>query len=84
MFLDGQNIGVSLRLHPPDIRRRSCLPAALRWLRVPALATDAMPDAARRLRTPSRPCSLCETSAGRAGISRMVYGEALADAGAPR
>ena len=55
---------------------------------------EAIRDAARRLRTrdlsgcvlvsTSRPCGMCETAAGRAGISRMVYGETLADAGAPR
>jgi tRNA(adenine34) deaminase len=139
-----------LRLHPPDIRRRSCLLAALPWAHLPALATDAplraamrraeafrdealragdqpfgavvlrgeiivgaapsrvvtatdptahaemeaIRDAARRLRAPdlsgctlvstSRPCSMCEAAAGRACISRMVYGEALADSGAPR
>jgi hypothetical protein len=27
---------------------------------------------------------MCETDAGRAGISRMVYGEMLAEAEAPR
>ena len=137
---------MSLRLHPPDIGRRSCLLAALPWLHLPALATDAplraamrraealrdealragdqpfgavvlrgeiivgaapsrvvtandptahaemeaIRDAARRLRTQdlsdcmlvstSRPCSMCETAAGRAAISRMVYGETLAEA----
>ena len=55
---------------------------------------EAIRDAARRLRTrdlsgcvlvsTSRPCSMCEAAAGSAGISRMVYGEALTDAGAPR
>lgn len=146
---DGQNAGVPLRLHPPDIRRRSCLLAALPWLSVPALAADAplreamrraealrdealrggdqpygaavlrgevivgaapsrvvtttdptahaemeaIRDAARRLRTrdlagcvlvsTSRPCRMCEAAAGWAGISRMVYGEALTDAGRP-
>jgi tRNA(Arg) A34 adenosine deaminase TadA len=55
---------------------------------------EAIRDAARRLDTrdlsgcvlvsTSRPCNMCETTAGRAGISRMVYGETLADAGAPR
>lgn len=135
-----------LRLHPPDIGRRSCLLAALPWLPLPALATDAhlraamrraealrdealragdqpfgavvllgetivgaapsrvvtatdptahaemeaMRDAARRLRTrdlsrcvlvsTTRPCSMCEAAAGWAGVSRMVYGKALADA----
>jgi hypothetical protein len=33
----------------------------------------------------SRPCSsMCEAAAGAARISRMVYGGALTDAGAPR
>jgi tRNA(Arg) A34 adenosine deaminase TadA len=55
---------------------------------------EAIRDAARRLRTrdlsgcvlvsTSRPCRMCEAAAGAAGISRMVYGEALTDAGAPR
>jgi tRNA(Arg) A34 adenosine deaminase TadA len=55
---------------------------------------EAIRDAARRLRTrdlsgcvlvsTSRPCRMCETAAMWAGISRMVFGEALTDAGAPR
>jgi len=55
---------------------------------------EAIRDAARRLRTrdlsgctlvsTSRPCRMCEAAAGWAGISRMVYGEGLTDAGAPR
>ena len=55
---------------------------------------EAIRDAAHRLRTrdlsgcvlvsTSRPCRMCEAAAGWAGISRMVYGEALTDAGAPR
>jgi tRNA(Arg) A34 adenosine deaminase TadA len=55
---------------------------------------EAIRDAARRLRTrdlsgcvlvsTSRPCRMCEAAAGWAGISRMVYGEALTDAGPPR
>jgi tRNA(Arg) A34 adenosine deaminase TadA len=55
---------------------------------------EAIRDAVRRLRTrdlsgsvlvsTSRPCRMCEAAAGWAGISRMVYGEALTDAGAPR
>jgi tRNA(Arg) A34 adenosine deaminase TadA len=55
---------------------------------------EAIRDAARQLRTrdlsgcvlvsTSRPCRMCEAAAGWAGISRMVYGEALTDAGAPR
>jgi len=146
----GQNAGMPLHLRPPGIRRRSCLLAALPWLPVPALATDAplreamrraealrdealragdqpfgavvlrgelivgaapsrvvtasdptahaemeaIRDAARRLRmrdlsgcvlvSTSRPCRMCEAAAGWAGISRMVYGEAMTDAGAPR
>ena len=31
----------------------------------------------------SRPCSLCEAAAARAGIRRMYFGPALTDAGAP-
>ena len=32
----------------------------------------------------SRPCRMCEAAAAWAGISRMVHGTALTDAGAPR
>jgi tRNA(adenine34) deaminase len=32
----------------------------------------------------SRPCSLCEAAAARAGVGRMVFGPGLTDAGAPR
>lgn len=32
----------------------------------------------------SRPCSICEAAAFRAGVSRMYFGPRLADAGAPR
>jgi tRNA(Arg) A34 adenosine deaminase TadA len=55
---------------------------------------EAIRDAARALRTrdlsgcvlvsTSRPCRMCEAAARWAGISRMVYGEAMTDAGAPR
>ena len=55
---------------------------------------EAIKDAQRRLgRTSlagsvlystSRPCALCETAAARAGVSRMVFGPALNDAGAPQ
>ena len=55
---------------------------------------EAIRDAQRRLgRTSlagavlystSRPCSLCEAAAARAGVSRMYFGPALTDAGAPR
>ena len=55
---------------------------------------EAIRDAARRLGTrdlsgcvlvsTSRACRMCEAAAGWAGISRMVYGAALDDAGAPR
>ena len=55
---------------------------------------EAIRDAARRLRTrdlsgailvsTSRPCRMCEAAAMWAGISRMVYGEALTDGGPPR
>ena len=55
---------------------------------------EAIRDAARRLSTrdlsscvlvsTSRPCRMCEAAAGWSGISRMVYGESLTDAGAPR
>jgi tRNA(Arg) A34 adenosine deaminase TadA len=55
---------------------------------------EAIRDAARHLRTrdlsgcvlvsTSRPCRMCESAAMWARISRMVYGEALTDAGPPR
>lgn len=55
---------------------------------------EAIRDAARRLGSrdlsgcvlvsTSRPCRMCEAAAGWAGISRMVHGAALTDAGAPR
>jgi len=55
---------------------------------------EAIRDAARRLLTrdlsgcvlvsTSRPCRMCEAAAGWAGIARMVYGQALTDAGPPR
>jgi tRNA(Arg) A34 adenosine deaminase TadA len=55
---------------------------------------EAIRDAARRLRSrdlsgcvlvsTSRACRMCEAAAAWAGISQMVYGEALSDAGAPR
>ena len=32
----------------------------------------------------SRPCSLCERAAFEAKVARMIHGEALTDAGAPR
>lgn len=32
----------------------------------------------------SRPCSLCERAAHEARVARMIHGEALTDAGAPR
>jgi len=31
----------------------------------------------------SRPCSLCEAAAAKAGVSRMYFGPALTDAGRP-
>lgn len=55
---------------------------------------EAIRDAARRLGTrdlsgcvlvsTSRPCRMCEAAAGWAGVSSMIYGAALTDAGAPR
>lgn len=55
---------------------------------------EAIRDAARRLRSrdlagcvlvsTSRPCRMCEAAAAWAGISRMVHGESLTDAGPPR
>ncbi|MHB8950560.1 MAG: deaminase [Rhodoferax sp.] len=35
------------------------------------------------LHSTSRPCSLCEAAAFRAGVSRMYFGSALQDAGPP-
>lgn len=55
---------------------------------------EALRDAARQLRSrdlagcilvsTSRPCRMCESAAAWAGISRMVFGETLTDAGPPR
>ena len=55
---------------------------------------EAIRDAQRRLGrqqlpgsvlySTSRPCRVCEAAAAAAKVSRMVYGEALADAGPPR
>lgn len=55
---------------------------------------EAIRDACRRLGTRSlagatlygtfRACPMCEAAAAWAGIARLVYGEALTDAGAPR
>ena len=55
---------------------------------------EAIRDAQRRLgrmKVPgsvlystSHPCRLCEATAAAAQVSRMVYGESLTDAGAPR
>jgi tRNA(adenine34) deaminase len=55
---------------------------------------EAIKDAQRRLGrsalsgsvlySTSRPCGLCEAAAASAGVSRMVFGAALTDAGAPR
>lgn len=55
---------------------------------------EAIRDAQRRLGkqdltgavlySTSRPCSLCEAAAGQAKVSRMYFGPALTDAGAPR
>ncbi len=54
---------------------------------------EAIRDAQRRLGreklqgailySTSRPCSLCESAAARAGVSRMFFGPSLTDAGAP-
>ena len=55
---------------------------------------EAIRDAQRRLKrqrldgsvlySTSRPCAMCEAAAAAAGVSRMVFGERLHDAGAPR
>ena len=55
---------------------------------------EAIRDAQRRLGrqqlpgsvlySTSRPCRVCEAAAAAAKVSRMVYGETLADAGPPR
>ena len=55
---------------------------------------EALRDSARRLHTSdlagcglpstSRPSRICEAAGGWAGISRMVYGASLIDAGAPQ
>jgi tRNA(Arg) A34 adenosine deaminase TadA len=55
---------------------------------------EAIRDAQRRLNSAelagcvlvstARPCRLCESAAAKARIARMVYGDALTDAGPPR
>ena len=55
---------------------------------------EAIRDAQRRLGraslagavlySTSRPCALCEAAAAQAGVRRMYFGPALADAGMPR
>jgi tRNA(Arg) A34 adenosine deaminase TadA len=55
---------------------------------------EAIADARRRagggsirgaiLYSSSRPCALCEEAAYAAGIGKMIHGEGLTDAGAPR
>ncbi len=55
---------------------------------------EAIRDAQRRLQrtrldgsvlySTSRPCSACEAAAAAAGVHRIVFGEDLVDAGAPR
>ena len=55
---------------------------------------EAIRDAQRRLNraslsgavlySTSRPCSLCEAAAARAGVIRMHYGPSLTDGGVPR
>jgi tRNA(Arg) A34 adenosine deaminase TadA len=54
---------------------------------------EAMRDAQRRLGagalsssvlySTSRPCALCEAAAAQAGVARMIFGQALIDAGRP-
>lgn len=95
----GQNARMPLRHRPLGIHRRSddALRAGDQAFGAVVLRGElivAIRDAARRLRTrdlsgcvlvsTSRPCRMCEAAAGWAGISRMVYGEASTDAGAPR
>ncbi len=46
------------------------------------LGRDALDGAV--LVSTSRPCSLCEAAAARAGVARMVHGASLHDAGRPR
>lgn len=74
------------------------VPLAVSWAEFRHAAAhaemEAIRDAARRLRTrdlsgcllvsTSPACRMCEAAAAWASISRMVYGEALTDAGAPR
>jgi tRNA(Arg) A34 adenosine deaminase TadA len=55
---------------------------------------EAIRDAQRRLRrvslagsvlySTSRPCAACEAAAAAAGVSRMYFGEAMQDGGAPK
>jgi tRNA(adenine34) deaminase len=45
------------------------------------LGRSELPDAV--LYSTSRPCSLCQAAARRAGVSRMYFGASLQDAGPP-
>lgn len=55
---------------------------------------EAIRDAQRRLKrakldgsilySTSRPCAACEAAAAAAGVSRMIFGDTLQDAGVPR
>ena len=77
------------------LSRRCCLVAMLPWLGAGTLAHGPLALAMRQaealrdlagcvLVSTSRPCRMCEAAAGWAGISRMVHGAALIDAGAPQ
>lgn len=57
---------------------------ALRLARLALLASGGGDLAGCILVSSSRPCSLCKRAAFEAKIARMIHGEQLTDAGAPR
>jgi tRNA(Arg) A34 adenosine deaminase TadA len=58
--------------------------AEMEALRAAARALGSRELAGAVLVSTSRPCRMCESAAAAAGISRMVHGPDLTDAGAPR
>jgi tRNA(Arg) A34 adenosine deaminase TadA len=78
---DGKAIGLGpsrvVKDRDPDAHaERVAIREAQRALGTHALASSV-------LYSTSRPCALCEAAAARAGVSRMVFGAQLIDAGAP-
>jgi len=53
-------------------------------IRAAQVAQGSQQLAGAVLYSTSRPCSVCEQAAARAGIQRMYFGESLQDAGAPQ